>query len=179
MKDIKYFIGGFILVGGIMAALKMRQTIPEGAIPVKPFDKNKYLGKWYEIARMDYRFEKNMNNTMAEYSQNSDGSIKVINSGYNYKKQKIERVVGKALFVKDPEEARLKVTFFGPCYSGYNVIAIDTDYKYALVAGRNLRYLWILSRETTIPEDIKKSYLEKAAEIGYDTSKLVWVKHNW
>ena len=67
---------------------------------------------------------------------------------------------------------------FGPFYSGYNVIALDADYKYALVVGEKLKYLWILSRATTIPEDIKNQYLEIAQKIGYNTSNLVWVKHD-
>ncbi len=72
----------------------------------------------------------------------------------------------------------LKVSFFGPFYGGYNVIALDPDYNYALVAGSSLKYLWILSRTTTIPEDIKTNYLKIAAEIGYNTSELLWIEHN-
>lgn len=74
--------------------------------------------------------------------------------------------------------AALKVSFFGPFYSGYNVVALDENYQYALIAGKNLDYLWILSRTKTIPEDIKAAYLKIAREIGYDTSKLIWIKHD-
>lgn len=72
----------------------------------------------------------------------------------------------------------LKVSFFGPFYSGYNVIALDDEYRYALVAGESLKYMWILSRETTIPDEIKTKYLKLAEEIGYNTSELIWVEHN-
>lgn len=85
--------------------------------------------------------------------------------------------VGKAKFVGEPNVAMLKVSFFGPFYGGYNVISIDDDYKYALVIGKNLKYMWILSRTTTIPEEIKKKYLNMAEKIGYDTARLVWVDH--
>ena len=153
-------------------------TIPKGAIPVKPFDKEKYLGKWYEIARMDFRFERNLNNTTADYSINNDGSIKVDNRGFNYKTNKWKQAIGKAKFIGEDNVAKLKVSFFGPFYSGYNVIALDKEYKYALVAGKNLYYLWILSRETTIPEDVKQKYLKIAEELGYKTSELIWVEHN-
>lgn len=153
-------------------------TIPKGATAVKPFDKEKYLGKWYEIARLDFRFEKGLNNTTAEYSLNDDGTIKVDNKGYDYKKDKWKQSVGKAKFVKDENIAMLKVSFFGPFYGGYNVIAIDDDYQYALVAGGSLDYLWILSRNTTIPEDIKIKYIKIAEEIGYKTSDLIWVEHD-
>lgn len=135
--------------------------MPTGATVVKPFNKNKYLGKWYEIARLDFRYERNLNNTTAEYSLNNDGSIKVYNRGFNYKKNKWQSSTGKAKFRGPGNEAALKVSFFGPFYSGYNVIAIDDDYQNALVAGKNLDYLWILSRQKTIPKSIKKLYLKK------------------
>ncbi len=159
-----------------LVLLKSCKTIPKNAVAVKPFDVKKYLGKWYEIARFDFRFEKNLKNTTANYSLNDDGSIKVMNRGYNYKKKKWEEATGKAKFVSSPNEAKLKVSFFGPFYSGYNVIAMDASYTYALVAGKNLDYLWLLSREKTIPESVKQSFLQKATEVGYQVEKLVWVK---
>ncbi|HJV77511.1 MAG TPA: lipocalin family protein [Paludibacter sp.] len=153
-------------------------TIPKGVKAVHPFDKDKYLGKWYEIARMDFRFERNLNNTTANYSFNMDGSIKVDNRGFNYKTNQWKQAIGKAKFVGEQDVAMLKVSFFGPFYSGYNVIALDSGYKYALVAGKDLNYLWILSRDITIPEDIKQNYLRIAKELGYKTTELVWVKHD-
>jgi len=169
-----------VLVGAGIALLlySCKSKIPKKAVAVTNFDKAKYLGKWYEIARLDYKWEKDLNNVTAEYSLNEDGTIKVDNKGYNVKKDKWEQSIGKAKFVKKDNVGMLKVSFFGPFYSGYNVIAIDPNYKYALVAGESLKYLWILSRETSIPENIKLDYLRKAQEIGYDTSELVWVKHD-
>ena len=153
-------------------------TIPKGVVAVKPFNKEKYLGKWYEIARLDFKYERNLNNTTAEYSLNDDGSIKVDNRGFNYVKGKNKQAIGKAKFVGNDNIAKLKVSFFGPFYAGYNVIALDKDYKYALVSGDQFKYLWILSRETTIPEAIRNKYLEIADSLGYKTSDLVWVKHD-
>lgn len=152
--------------------------IPKKAVAVTNFDKTKYLGKWFEIARLDYKWEKNLNNVTAEYSLKEDGTIKVDNRGYNVKKDKWEESIGKAKSVKKDDVGMLKVSFFGPFYSGYNVIAIDPDYKYALVAGESLKYMWILSRETTIPESVKADYLIKAQEIGYNVTDLVWVAHD-
>jgi apolipoprotein D and lipocalin family protein len=151
-------------------------TIPKGATAVKPFDKEKYLGKWYEIARMDFKFERNLNNTTANYSINNDGSIKVDNRGFNYKTKKWKQAIGKAKFVGEQNIAMLKVSFFGPFYSGYNVIALDKEYKYALVAGKNLKYLWILSRELSLPNEVKLNYLKIADDLGYKTSELIWVE---
>ncbi len=150
---------------------------PSKAHPVTDFDLTKYLGKWYEIARFDYRFEKHLNNTTAQYNLNEDGTVKVINRGYNFKKKKWQVAEGKAKFLSDPNIAELEVSFFGPFYSGYNVVAIEGNYKYALVAGKNLDYVWILSRETSIPAGTKEKFLSIAQDIGYDTSKFVWVSH--
>lgn len=162
----------------IMLGLFSCSTIPEGITAVTPFDKSKYLGKWYEIARIDFKYEKDLNNTTAEYSLNPDGTIKVLNKGYNTVKKEWSEAVGKAKFVGDDNIAMLKVSFFGPFYGGYNVIALDDDYQFALVAGANFKYLWILSRETTIPEGIKDLYLKIAEESGFDTSQLLWIEHN-
>ncbi|MHB9056068.1 MAG: lipocalin family protein [Paludibacteraceae bacterium] len=153
-------------------------SIPKGVKAVNNFEKDKYLGKWYEIARFDFRFERNMNNTTANYSVNEDGTIKVLNRGYNYKKQEWKEAIGKAKFVENSSMAMLKVSFFGPFYAGYNVIALDKDYQYALISGQNLKYLWILSRQMTIPENIKKEYLKIASDLGFNVENLIWVEHN-
>ncbi len=145
---------------------------------MKNFEKIRYLGKWYEIARLDFKFEEGLNNTTAEYSVNDNGTIRVENRGYDYTEKTWEQAIGKAKFVGDESVAMLKVSFFGPFYAGYNVIALDENYMYALVCGSSLDYLWILSRETEIPENIKHQYLKIADGIGYNTSDLIWVEHN-
>ena len=175
---MKIIIPLIILVIIAFTLLVSCATIPKGAVAVKPFDKEKYLGKWYEIARFDFRFERNLNNTTANYSLNDDGSIKVVNRGFNYVTSKWSEATGKAKPAGNPNEARLKVSFFGPFYGGYNVIALDDQYKYALVAGSSLKYLWILSRETSIPDDIRQKYLDVANKLGFNTSELIWVEHN-
>ncbi len=177
MKTKNLLVGGSLLAAGAAGAIivmNAMKTIPDGISPVKPFDINKYLGKWYEIARLDYRFERHLNNATAEYSMNKDGSVKVVNGGYNYIKGEFEEVTGKAVFARLPDEGALKVSFFGPFYSGYNVIAIDPHYNYALVAGKNRNYLWFMSRAKTMPEEVKHSYLQIASGLGFNVSKLVW-----
>lgn len=154
------------------------KTIPDGATAVKSFDKSKYLGKWYEIARLDFYFERGLNNTTAFYALNEDGSIKVVNRGYDAAKKVWKESVGKAKFVGEENVGMLKVSFFGPFYGGYNVIALDPNYQYALVAGEELDYLWILSRQKTVPDSIKKEYVQIAQKIGFKTNELVWVKHD-
>ncbi len=173
-KMIAKLVGALIVVFSFSAC----SSIPEKATPVSNFDVEKYKGLWYEIARIDFKHEKNMDNVTAQYSLNKDGSVKVFNSGYDYKKQEWEKAEGKAKFRGAKDVGALKVSFFGPFYSGYNVIALDDSYKYALVAGKNLDYLWILSRTKDIPETVKNEYLEQAKQIGYDTTRLIWVKHD-
>ncbi len=161
-----------------MAMVLSCSSIPKGVEAVKPFDVNKYLGKWYEIARIDFKYERNLNNTTAEYSLNENGTIMVDNRGYNTKKEEWQQAIGKAKFTGDDNTAMLKVSFFGPFYSGYNVIAIDQEYRYALVAGKSFKYLWILARETGIPDEVRQKYLKIAEDYGYNTSELLWIEHN-
>ncbi len=178
MKKKQYlWIGAGVLVAaGAAAYLAGCKTIPKGINAVNGFQKERYLGKWYEIARFDFRFERNMSRVTAEYSANSDGTIRVKNSGYDNKKYKQKESIGKAKFVKDEDIAMLKVSFFGPFYAGYNVIAIDDNYQYALVCGKNRDYLWLLSREKTMPDSIKNQYLDIAKNAGFDISELLWTQ---
>ncbi len=149
---------------------------------VQNFDTAKYLGTWYEIARLDFRFERDLNNTTAQYSVLSDTRIRVINKGYNYKTQEWKQVQGKAKFKQDDKQdhkqGALLVSFFGPFYSSYNIVAIDSNYQYALITGRSTDYMWILSRTKTIPETVKTDYLNRAKALGFDTDALVWVHHD-
>ncbi|MHA6697411.1 lipocalin family protein [Chryseobacterium sp. A321] len=163
---------------GFVALLNSCASIPKNAEAVKNFDISRYLGTWYEIARFDFRFEKNLDNVSAQYSLNKKGNITVLNSGYNYKKAEWKKADGLAKFRGSKDIAELKVSFFGPFYAGYNVVALDENYQYALIAGKDLDYLWILSKTKNISEEVKSNYLKIAEEIGYDTSKLIWVKHD-
>ena len=174
MKIIK----GFAIMAVVATIFTSCVGIPDGVTAVQNFNKDKYLGKWYEIARFDFRFERNLDNTTAQYSINPDGSIKVLNQGYNYVKKEWDSAEGKAKFIGSESEARLKVSFFGPFYSGYNVVDIDENYQNALIYGNSTEYMWILSRTKTIDEATKKRFVEKAKKVGFDVSKLIWVNHN-
>ena len=171
-------IDKIFVVFAIVLACTSCVSIPEGATAVSPFDINQYKGTWYEIARMDLKFERNLNNTTATYTLKEDGTVEVKNRGYNYVKKEWTEVIGKAKFVGDHTKGRLKVSFFGPFYGAYNVIALDEDYQYALVAGGDVDYMWILSRENSIPDTIKENYLAKAKVLGFKTDELIWVEHD-
>ncbi len=170
---------GLLAIGGIALYYRNRRSRKHhGLVPVGNFDVERFLGKWYEVARLDYFFERHLNNTTAHYSMNRDGSLRVVNRGYDYRKYELKESVGRAKFAGDASEGALLVSFLGPFYAPYNIVALDSHYKYALVAGKNLDYLWILSREPSIPEKIRLQYLELAEEMGYNTDKLVWVQHD-
>ena len=151
--------------------------MPAGVTPVKDFELNRYLGKWYEVARLDHSFERGLEQVSAEYSLNPNGSVKVVNRGYSTTKKKWSEANGKAKFVQDPATGYLKVSFFGPFYGSYVVFDLDKDgYEYAFVSGPDLSYLWLLSRNKTVSPEVKASFLKQAKEIGFDTSKLIFVK---
>ena len=175
----KILTGAAIVTAGSYIAWKMnKKFIPNGMNGVKEFDLAKYLGKWYEIARLDYLFERNLNEVTAEYSLNSDGSVKVSNRGLNNKTNKWVDATGKAKFVGEQNVAELKVSFFGPFYSGYNVIGLTPDYRHALVCGENKNYLWILSRDKQVPDFILHPFLEYAEKHGFATEKLFYPIHS-
>jgi apolipoprotein D and lipocalin family protein len=147
---------------------------------VQSVDANKYLGTWYEIARLDHTFEKGLEQVTAKYSLEKDGNIKVINKGYKTESKEWKEAVGKAKFV-DPANAdgsrtgRLKVSFFGPFYGAYNIIELDKpNYNYAIVSGGQ-EYFWILSRTPQLDETLKQTLIERAKNFGYATEKLIWV----
>lgn len=166
-----------LIVAGVASLFAGCASLPEGATVVPGFDKSRYLGTWYEIARFDFTFEKNLDNTTATYTLRKDGRIGVLNKGYNYITKRWQEAKGKARFRGSDTVPALEVSFFGPFYAAYNVIALDPEYRYALVAGSSLSYLWILSRTTTIPDEVKTEYVALARKLGYNTDALIWVRH--
>jgi apolipoprotein D and lipocalin family protein len=153
--------------------------LPENVRPVNNFKAEKYLGKWYEIARLDHSFERGLTRITADYSLRDDGGLKVINRGYSASENKWQEAEGKAYFVGDPTQAHLKVSFFEPIYGSYIVFELDREnYQYALVSGPDKSYLWLLAREPKIKDEIKKTLIAKAASLGFDTSQLIFVDQN-
>lgn len=153
--------------------------LPENVKPVDHFNSGKYLGKWYEIARLDHSFERGLSKVSASYSMRDDGGIRVINRGYDAQKQQWKEAEGKAYFVKGADQGYLKVSFFGPFYGAYIVVELDHEnYQYSLVSGSDKSYLWILSRTPRMNQETQKRLVEKAAALGFDTSKLIFVEHD-
>jgi apolipoprotein D and lipocalin family protein len=152
--------------------------IPNGISTVADFDINRYLGKWYEIARLDHPFERGLENVSADYSLRSDGGVKVINRGYNPEEKEWKQAEGKAYFVGESNVGQLKVSFFGPFYGGYNIIALDkTGYSYSMVCGPDRSYLWILSRTPEMDALPLSELVSQAKGLGFGTDTLIYVKH--
>ncbi len=152
---------------------------PDGVTVVSGFDLNRYLGTWYEVARLDHRFERGLSNVTATYSLRDDGGVNVINRGYDTDAQEWDEADGKAYFVGDADIGQLKVSFFGPFYGGYNVIELDKDgYTYSMVAGPDRSYLWILSRTPDMNPQILQRLITKARDLGFATDELIFVEHD-
>lgn len=149
-------------------------SIPKGLQAVDNFDSQLYLGTWYEVARLDHSFERGLSNVSAQYSFNEDGSINVINRGWDQEEQQWSEAIGKAKFVNDSDVGHLKVSFFGPFYSSYVVFYLESDYSTALVSGYSRDYFWILSRSPQLPDYKLNKYLRIAEQAGFDTSKLIF-----
>jgi apolipoprotein D and lipocalin family protein len=149
---------------------------PQGVEPVGDFELQRYLGKWYEIARLDHSFERGLANVTAEYSLRDDGSVRVVNRGFSARKNGWDEAEGRALFVEGSDRGFLKVSFFGPFYGSYVVFELDREnYQYALVAGPDKSYLWLLARSPTIDKALLNRLVDRAAALGFDTSLLIYV----
>jgi len=150
--------------------------LPDGIKPVEGLQKERYLGKWYEIARLDHSFERGLSKVTAEYTLRDDGGINVLNRGYNKTKDEWNEAEGKAYFVKTNDIGHLKVSFFGPFYGSYVVFDVDKEgYQYAYITSYNRNYLWLLSRSPKISPTEKTLFIEKVKKLGFDADSLIFV----
>lgn len=164
------------LLWAALIGLASCTSLPENIEPVTGFEAERYLGTWYEIARLDHSFERGLSNVRAKYSRNEDGSIKVINRGYNEEKGQWEEADGRAVFVEDKNTAHLKVSFFGPFYASYVVFELDKQaYSYAYVTGYNRDYLWFLSRTPEVSDEALDAFRKQAKAEGFDLEELIVV----
>jgi apolipoprotein D and lipocalin family protein len=166
-KTALAFVAGFLMTACSTAP-------PLGVHPVAPFAVDRYLGTWYEIARLDHRFEEGLTDIQATYSLESDGSVKVLNRGKQVSNGQWREAVGKALFTGKRDEGSLKVSFFGPFYGGYHVAALDPDYRWSLVVGPDRDYFWILSRDPHLSPALRDQLIHRAQTLGIATDRLIW-----
>jgi len=151
LKKLLLMISALVLTGCL--------GMPNYVEPVKDFKLDRYLGKWYEIARLDHSFERGLTQVSAEYSL------------------KPEEAEGKAYFVNGENEAYLKVSFFGPFYGSYVVFGLDQqNYQYAFISGPDTDYLWLLARTPTVSPEVIKQFVDMAKARGFDTDSLIYVE---
>lgn len=164
------------MCGALSILLFACTGVPKGLKPVTGFEADRYLGKWYEIARLDHSFERGLSRVTAEYSKDDGGGIVVVNQGYDEGKKACKSIRGRARFIGATDVGSLKVSFFGPFYAGYHVIDLDREgYRYALVSGATRSYLWILARTPRLDPAIVKDLTAKAQRWGFATDKLIAV----
>ena len=151
---------------------------PDGVVPVEGFDLERYLGTWYEIARLDHSFERGLSNISANYSLRDDGGVRVLNRGYSTEKGKWKEAEGKAFFVAQSDQGHLKVSFFGPFYGSYIVFRLDENYQYAFISGPDTSYLWLLARTPQLDQSVIDQFIGLAASLGFETDNLIYVDHD-
>ena len=159
----------------VLVVLSSCAGLPDGVTPVTNFQIDRYLGQWYEIARLDHKFERGLSRVTATYEENSNGTVRVLNKGYSEKTGEWQEAEGKAKFVGDSNTGHLKVSFFGPFYGSYAVFELDADYQYAFIAGNSTKYLWLLSRTPTVDDAVYESFVEQAGTLGFDVDGLIRV----
>ncbi len=162
-----------ILLAAALALLAGCTGTPDSVQPVHNFEADRYLGTWYEIARLDHSFERGLTDITATYSQRKDGGLDVVNRGWDAAKGEWREAQGHAYFLDTPDVASLKVSFFGPFYGGYHVFALDADYQWAMISGPSRDYFWILARQPTLDPATLATLLEEARRAGFDTQALI------
>lgn len=164
-----------LFVSGVLF-LSACTGVPEGIQPVNGLEIDRYLGTWYEIARLDHSFEEGLSRVTAEYEVQDDGSISVANRGYNEEKREWSVANGRAVFVGDSDTGHLKVSFFGPFYASYVVFELDkSGYDYAYITGYDRDYLWFLSRTPEVSDAAMAAFRERARAEGFDLDELIEV----
>lgn len=169
MRKLLLVISIFLLSGCL--------GMPKLVQPVNDFELNKYLGKWYEIARLDHSFERGLSQVSAEYSLKEDGGVMVMNRGFSAAKNEWKEAEGKAYFVNGDSEGYLKVSFFGPFYGSYVVFELDHEnYQYAFISGPDTDYLWLLAKTPTVQPEVLQKFVEMSKARGFDTDSLIYVQ---
>ncbi|MGB1327721.1 MAG: lipocalin family protein [Porticoccaceae bacterium] len=153
-------------------------SVPDGIEPIQNFELDRYLGRWYEVARLDHSFERGLDAVTADYSLRDDGGISVINSGRDITSGEMQQAEGRAYFVDKSNIGYLKVSFFGPFFGSYVIFELDHEgYQYAFVAGNTTDYLWLLARDPVVSEEVLRNFKDKASTFGFNTEDLIFVQH--
>ena len=170
----------FVVLTAAIGTLIVRAQPPKTGLDTSTIDSldiARYMGRWYELARFDHPFERNMELVTVNYTLKPDGTVEVVNSGYNTRRGKFKQSRGTARTVEG-RTGELEVTFFLNFWSPYKVLELAPDYSYALVGSNSDKYLWILSRTPRLSSAVLSEILVRAEERGYDTDRLIWVEQD-
>lgn len=176
MKTARFLLGISGLALGFALVRAASPQVPKGVAPVKPFDLSRYLGTWFELGRIENRFERGLMRTTAEYSLNADGTVRVVNSGFDPWKGRSTSATGTAKFVGAADEGALKVSFFQPFYGGYNIVDIDENYEWAIIVGSSRNYFWVLSRSAVLTHELKARAVAVALLMGINPDAIHWIR---
>lgn len=166
------------LVAAVVISLAACTSKPDGVEPVTGFDASRYVGTWYEIMRLDHRFERGLTDVTATYGLRADGSVSVVNRGLDPESCEWDSVEGYAEFIETSDIGSLAVTFFWPIKGGYHIFELDRrNYQWAAVSGPTKNYLWILARLPSLPDSVKESLIGRAGDLGFPTEELIEVDH--
>lgn len=175
MRNLRLFMAPMLLA--IATLFSGCTGIPKDVQPVSGFELDRYLGRWYEVARLDHSFERGLSKVTADYSMREDGGVRVLNKGYSAAEDKWDEAEGKAYFIEDTQTGHLKVSFFGPFYASYVIAELDqVNYEYAFITGPDTDYLWLLSRTPEIDQTTRARFIKFAQAKGFATQELIWVE---
>ena len=170
----------WLAIGTVFGAVVMGAADKQAPMQVvSSVDLARYAGKWYEIARLPNRFQRDCaSDTTASYTLRLDGKITVVNA-CRTSEGKAKTATGTARLASDKEpNSKLKVSFFWPFYGNYWIIDLDPDYKWAVVGEPGRKYFWILSREPRLDDTLYQQVLDRAKQQGYDVSRLIKTRHS-
>lgn len=169
-----------LLAGCLTSGCQPSSGRSDNAPPLQTVDHvdiERYLGRWFEIARYDHGFERGCTGVTADYALRDDGLIDVTNTCYQGGLDgEAETANGRARIADSNTNAQLEVSFFGPFWGDYWIIDLDEDYAWAVVSEPEGRYLWILSREPQMDPGTLQSRLDWLEAEGFDTSMLIMVE---
>ena len=147
--------------------------VPQGVDPVTNFELERYLGTWYEVARMENEFERGLDSVTATYSLKDNGQVHVLNRGWKTSESQWVAAVGSAKFAQSSNVGHLAVSFFWPFFGSYVIFELDEDYEYAWVSGEDRSTLWYLSRSPDVDAASLARFRERASELGFSLDNVI------
>jgi apolipoprotein D and lipocalin family protein len=162
-----------VLAAVCFAGQAMAAAAPE---PIKPVDPRRYVGRWYEIARIQNMLEKNCQAPTSDWQKEPDGDFSVVQScrlGSPSGPLKVWRAAGR--IIDGGRNTKIRVGFFGGfIHQDYWIVDRADDYSWCIMSTPTSKYVWIMSRRPVLATAQKDALVARARELGYDTDKLIY-----